>query len=56
MFWADLEELAQMQLAPNFRDSLPVFFADKYTEAYCSWNDEMEVDNTKDNPWGIVYR
>ena len=56
VFWADLGELAQMQLAPNFREYLPVFFADKYTEAYCSWNDEMEVDNTKDNPWGIVYR
>ena len=56
VFWASLEELDQMQLAPNFREYLSVFLADKYTEAYCSWNDGMNVDRTKPNPWGIVYR
>ena len=56
VFWASLEEINNMQLAPNFREYLPVFFAGKYTEAYCSWNDEMKIDQTKSNPWGIVYR
>ena len=56
VFWASLDEINGMQLAPNFKEYLPVFLADKYTEAYCSWNDEMQVDETKENPWGIVYR
>ena len=40
----------------NFAEMLPIFFAEKYTEGYCAWNDEMEVDETKPNPWGVVYR
>lgn len=56
VFWADPKELPAMPLAPNFREYLPIFFADRYTEAYCSWNEEMQVDETAENPWGIVYR
>ena len=56
VFWVSLDELNNMQLAPGFREYLPVFFADKYTEAYCSWNDDQEMDETKSNPWGIIYR
>lgn len=56
VFWTSLAEINKMQLAPNFREYLPIFFADKYTEAYCSWNDEMKIDQTESNPWGIVYR
>ena len=56
MFWTSLESLDGMQLAPNFREYLPVFLGDRYTEIYCSWNDEMEIDETKSNPWGFIYR
>ncbi|CCX38110.1 nUDIX hydrolase [Clostridium sp. CAG:1013] len=56
VFWTSLDSLDSMKLAPNFKEYLPVFLADRYTEAYCSWNDEMEIDQTKTNPWGIVYR
>ena len=48
MFWAGISELDGMKLAPKFREYLPLFLEDKYTEAYCSWND--------DQPWEIVYR
>lgn len=56
VFWTSLDSLDSMKLAPNFKEYLPVFLADRYTEAYCSWNDEMEIDPTKTNPWGIIYR
>lgn len=56
VFWASLEELYNMQLSSNFREYLPVFLENKYSEAYCSWNDDMDVDLTKPNPWGITYR
>lgn len=48
VFWAGLSELDGMKLAPNFKEYLPMLLEDKYTEAYCSWND--------DQPWEIVYR
>jgi 8-oxo-dGTP diphosphatase len=56
VFWASLDELASMKLAPNFKEYLPMFLEDKYSEAYCSWNNYMKPDMTKDNPWGIIYR
>jgi 8-oxo-dGTP diphosphatase len=56
VFWTSLDSLDSMKLAPNFKEYLPVFLGDRYTEAYCSWNDEMEIDQTKSNPWGIIYR
>ena len=56
VFWTSLDSLDSMKLAPNFKEYLPVFLADRYTEAYCSWNDEMEIDQTTTNPWGIIYR
>lgn len=56
VFWAPLDALSSMQLAPNFADYLPIFLAHRYTEAYCSWNNDMHVDLTQPNPWGIFYR
>ncbi len=48
VFWTSIENLENMKLAPNFKEYLPMFLAGKYTEAYCSWND--------DEPWQIIYR
>lgn len=56
VFWTSLDELVAMKLAPNFKEYLPMFLEDKYSEAYCSWNNDMKPDMTKDNPWGIIYR
>lgn len=56
VFWADPKEFKNMKLAPSFKEYLPMFFENKYTEAYCSWNDDMHPDFTKDNPWGVIYR
>lgn len=56
VFWTSIEELYNMNLSSNFREYLPVFLDDKYSEAFCSWNDDMNVDLTKPNPWGIIYR
>lgn len=56
VFWTSIEELYNMNLSSNFREYLPVFLEDKYSEAFCSWNDDMNVDLTKPNPWGIIYR
>ena len=56
VFWISIEDLYGMKLSSNFREYLPVFLEDRYSEAYCSWNDDMDVDFTKPNPWGIIYR
>jgi 8-oxo-dGTP diphosphatase len=56
VFWASLDELKRMKLAPNFKEYLPMFLEDQYSEAYCSWSNEMKPDMTNDNPWGIVYQ
>ena len=40
VFWADPAALLNMALAPNFEKYLKLFSEDRYTEAYCSWNDE----------------
>lgn len=56
VFWTSIEELYNMNLSSNFREYLPVFLEDRYSEAFCSWNDDMNVDLTKPNPWGIIYR
>ncbi len=56
VFWTSISELEKMDLAPNFKEYLPMFLKDKYSEAYCSWNNDMKPDLTKPNPWGILYR
>ena len=56
VFWAELADLAHMKLAPNFREYLPMFLEDKYCEAYCSWNRDMPPGESRENPWGILYR
>lgn len=56
VFWTSIEELYNMNLSSNFREYLPVFLEDRYSEAFCSWNDDMNVDLTQPNPWGIIYR
>lgn len=40
VFWVDPAILQNMALAPNFEKYLKLFSEDRYTEAYCSWNDE----------------
>jgi 8-oxo-dGTP diphosphatase len=56
VFFVSIDELKNMELAPNFINYLPMFLEDKYCEAYCSWNNDMQVDKTQQNPWGIIYR
>ncbi len=57
VFWVNLSELFQKKLAPNFKEYLPMFLDDKYSEAYCSWNDDMKLEERPtENPWGIIYR
>ena len=57
VFWATFDEIASMKLSPNFKEYLPMFLEDKYCEAYCSWNDDIKVEQLpKENPWGIIYR
>ncbi len=56
VFWTDIESMYNMKLSPNMKEYLPLFLDEKYSEAFCSWNDGMNVDLTKDNPWEIVYR
>lgn len=56
VFWTGLSDLKNMKLAPNFGDYLPVFLDDNISEAFCSWNNDMQPDLSKPNPWGIVYR
>lgn len=47
-FWTSIDKLEGMKLAPNFKEYLPIFFKDTYTEAYCSWNDDMKPDLSMD--------
>lgn len=56
VFWASLDELKTLKLSPNFNNYLPMFLEDRYSEAYCAWNNDRKPDMTKDNPWGIIYR
>ena len=56
VFWADIADLPNMPLAENFKVYLEMFLNDDYSEAYCSWNEDMEIDESSDNPWGIVYK
>lgn len=56
VFWTRLDALKTMKLAPNFGEYLPVFLDDSISEAYCSWNDDMPIDSSKPNPWGIIYK
>jgi hypothetical protein len=56
VFWTSIDDLMKMQLAPNFKEYLQMFLEDKYSEAYCAWNEGMKPDKSKDNPWGIIYR
>ncbi len=56
VFWTKIENFEKMNCAPNFKEYLPMFLTEKYTEAYCSWNDEVKPDMSKENPWGVIYR
>lgn len=38
VFWVSFNDLTEMKLAPNFKEYLPIFLENKYSEAYCSWN------------------
>jgi 8-oxo-dGTP diphosphatase len=56
VFWTSFNELKSMKLAPNFKEYLPMFLEDRYSEAYCAWNEDMKPDMTQENPWGIIYK
>lgn len=56
VIWTNIDKLEGMKLAPNFKEYLPIFFKDTYTEAYCAWNDDMKPNMSKENPWGIIFR
>lgn len=57
VFWISLDEIQNMKLAPNFKNYLPMFLENKYSEAYCSWNSDMKTENLQnDSPFGIIYR
>ena len=56
VFWTAMDKFNEMRLAPGFKEFLPVLLDDRYSEAYCSWNDDMNPDLSAENPWGIVYR
>ncbi|NLN55285.1 MAG: 8-oxo-dGTP diphosphatase [Clostridiales bacterium] len=55
-FWVNPEDLYKLNTPGNFKEYLPIFFGDRFTEGFCSWNEETEYDMTKPNPYGIVYR
>ena len=52
VFWTSIASLADMKLAPNFKEYLPMFLEGRYQEAYCCWNEQMR----KNHSWNIVYR
>ena len=56
VFWTNLSDLSDGEMAPNFKEYLPMFLEGKYSEAYCAYNEDQNPDPTADNPWGIVYR
>ncbi len=56
VFWTSMDQFESMSLAPSFKEYLPMFLTGKYTEAYCSWNNDQKPDMSKENPWGIIYR
>lgn len=55
VFFTPPQTLKDMKLAPNFENYFPMFFEDKYCEAYCVWNENSKKESA-DNPWGIIYR
>jgi len=41
VFWTDRSKLTELPLSENFEVYLPMFFEDKYSEAYGRWNDDI---------------
>lgn len=56
VFFTPPQTLKEMKLAPNFEDYFPMFFEEKYCEAYCVWNENSKDESASKNPWGIIYR
>jgi 8-oxo-dGTP diphosphatase len=42
VFWADIDKIKEMDLAPNFKDYLDLFLSDGICEIFSSWNDDEE--------------
>lgn len=40
VFWVNVEDLADLELAEGFKERLPMFFENKFEEGFCIWNDE----------------
>ena len=47
-FWVSVEEFRNTPSENQAKEYLPMFLEDKYSEAFCSWND--------DEPWELVYK
>ena len=57
VFWTDIEDIDNMNLAPNFKEYLKMFIEEDHSEAFCSWNEGTKpVDIDVVNPWGIEYK
>ena len=57
VFWTTIDDIKEMKLAPNFKEYLPMFLENKYSECFCSWNVGMRTELLQnDNPWGVIYR
>ena len=48
VFWIDPDEFKNYKLSENFDRYLPMFFNEKFSEAYASWNE--------DDPQIIIYK
>ena len=50
VYWASLDEIMKMPLSPNFKEYLPLFLEDRYTEGYCAWSGDMNAEKS------VIYR
>lgn len=40
VYWVEIDQLPELNLASGFVERLPMFFEDKYNEAFGTWNKE----------------
>ena len=56
VFFTSLESLENMDLAPNFKKYLPIFFNDNISEIYCQWNERMKAVAVGEPDWDFQYK
>ncbi len=44
VFWVEIDELAELNLAEGFGERLPMFLEDKYIEGFATWNDRRSSE------------